>query len=446
MTSNGAKEKSVLGSVAALAAPMILGQAGQVLLQLTDTLMLGQVGPVALAGAGLAGNLMMFALYFAYGSLGAVAPRVGQLFGAGDTTQTGTAIRAAGRLGFLIGSLLLLILCGAAGGLSWLGQPPEVVAITREYLVLLGFSLLPAMLSLALGQSLEAVNRPWPVFGFLLLAVVLNAGLNYILIFGHLGFPAMGLAGAGWATLIARCVQLAGLLLWVRRDPALRVFWTSPKSDADKRETGKLFRLGLPIAGQDVLEGGAFAAGTLMLGWIGTVALAANQVTIAIASLAWMFPIALSTATGVRVAQAIGAGDPKTARRAGLAGIGAGTALMAGCAVIYLSAGRSLAALFTSDPDVLALAGTLVTIAGIYQISDAVQSISLGALRGLLDNRIPLVANAICYWVLSLPTVWLLAFPLGWGATGVWVGYLPWMALTGLFFFVRFLRRTRPAG
>lgn len=439
-------KKPVLLSLAALAAPMLLGQAGQVLLQLTDTLMLGHVGPVALAGAGLAGNIVMFGLYFAYGSLGAVAPRIGQLYGSGDALNTGTAIRAAGRLGLLIGSVLALVLCFAASGLGNLGQPPEVVAVTREYLVLIGLSMPPAMLALALGQAAEAVNRPWPVLAFLTLAVVINAGLNYIFIFGHFGFPAMGLTGAGWATLIARCVQLGGLLLWLRWDSALQIFRRPLESTSTRAETIRLFRLGLPIAGQDVLEGGAFAVGTLLLGWIGTVALAANQVTIAIASLAWMFPIALSTATGVRVAQAVGAGDRAGARRAGLAGIGSGALLMAACAAVYVSAGRSLASLFTSDPAVLDLAGLLVTIAGIYQISDAIQSISLGALRGLLDNRVPLLANAVCYLLLSLPTVWLLAFPLGWGAVGIWVGYLPWMVLTGVFFLFRFVRKTRPAG
>lgn len=183
-----------------------------------------------------------------------------------------------------------------------------------------------------------------------------------------------------------------------------------------------------------------------MLGWVGTTALAANQVTVGIASLAWMVPVSLSMATGVRVAQAAGAGDMESARRTGIAAILLGTAMMAVCAAFYVASGGWLARLFTDDPEVAALAGTLVSIAGIYQVSDVIQSVSLGALRGLLDNRVPMLANAVCYWALSLPTVWFLTFRCGWGAAGVWAGYLPWMVGTGLFFLVRFLRLTaRPS-
>jgi len=156
-----------------------------------------------------------------------------------------------------------------------------------------------------------------------------------------------------------------------------------------------------------------------------------------------MFPISLSLATGVRVAQEMGAGNRVGARRAGVVAIVLGTSLMAVCAVFYVGAGRWIATWFTPDPEVAALAGILVVIAGVYQISDAIQSVSLGALRGLIDNRVPAVANAICYWVLSLPTVYILTFHTGLGAAGVWIGYLPWMVLTGIFFLFRFLQKTR---
>jgi MATE family multidrug resistance protein len=231
------------------------------------------------------------------------------------------------------------------------------------------------------------------------------------------------------------------MALWVARGKTLKPFRFFSRRP-DPAILRNLFREGLPVAGQDVLEGGSFAVGSLMLGWVGTTALAANQVAISIASLAWMIPLSLSTATGVRVAQEIGAGDAGAARRAGIAGISLGTGVMAFCAVIYICGGRWFAGFFTSDKEIAAMAGMLVTIAGVYQISDAIQSISLGALRGLLDNRVPLLANAACYWLLSLPTVYFLTFVVGLGAAGVWLGYLPWMILTGIFFLRRFLRKT----
>jgi multidrug resistance protein, MATE family len=433
-----------------LAAPMLLGQAGQVLLQLVDTIMVGRVSATALGGAAVAGNLVMFGLYFAYGSLGAVAPKVAQAFSAyhqgtvREPAVIGRLVTSGSWLGAGIGIFLALVLTGITPLLGFLGQPPDVIEETGPYLLLIAWSLPWAMVSLVLGQSAEAMNRPWPVFIILGGTVLLNVALNALFIFGYAGFPAMGLTGAGLATLIARVAQVAALLLWLHWDRSwLRWELGTAPLRAWRLEGRELLREGLPIAGQDVLEGGSFALGTLMLGWISTAALAANQITIVIASLASMFPYALATATSVKVAHAIGCGDRQAARRSGVAGVALGVILMTGCTAIYLTVGPWLATFFTDDPEVLALSATLILIAGFYQISDAIQSISLGALRGMLDNRVPLIANAICYWGLSLPTVYLLTFSFGWGAIGVWVGYLPWMLLTGCFFLVRFWRQTR---
>jgi len=434
-----------------LAAPMLLGQAGQVLLQLTDTLLIGHVGAVELAAAALAGNFVMFALYFAYGAVGAVSPTIAQLHGAGDREGVSRTAEAGAGLALVIGGVIAVALTAVVPLLEHLGQPRDVAGAAWGYLLLIAWSMPGAILAVVLGQVAEAVDRPWPVFGFMFLAVVLNALLAWCLVFGHAGFPELGLAGAGWATFVARWAHALALAVWMLSDPRV----AGRRSTADGATQGgrrlvatiaRLLHQGLPLAAQDVLEGGAFAVGALMLGWVGTTALAANQVTVGIASLAWMVPVSLSMATGVRVAQAAGAGDLQAARRTGIAAMLFGTGLMAVCAVFYVAFGRWLAEQFTDDPEVAALAGTLVSIAGIYQVSDVIQSVSLGALRGLLDNRVPLLANAICYWALSLPTVWFLAFRCGWGAAGVWAGYLPWMVGTGLFFMVRFLRLTaRPS-
>ena len=443
--------RRIVVALLSLAAPMLLGQAGQVMLQLTDTLLIGHVGAVELAAASLAGNFVMFALYFAFGAVGAVSPTVAQRHGAGDREGVARAAQGGAVLALLVGGLIAVGLTAIVPLLEHLGQPREVAQTARIYLLLIAWSMPGAILAVVLGQVAEAVDRPWPVFGFMALAVGLNALLAWCLVFGRAGFPPLGLAGAGWATLVARWVHASALSVWLCCDPRVAVTRprdgaTSPRGGRGWTDVGRLFRQGLPLAGQDVLEGGAFAVGSLMLGWVGTTALAANQVTVGIASLAWMVPVSLSMATGVRVAQAAGAGDRETARRTGIAAMIMGTGLMMGCAAFYVAGGGALARLFTDDPEVAALAGTLVSIAGIYQVSDVIQSVSLGALRGLLDNRVPMLANAVCYWGLSLPTVWFLTFYCGWGAAGVWAGYLPWMVGTGLFFLLRFLRLTaRPS-
>lgn len=449
--SDGPALRRIIVPLVALAAPMLLGQAGQVILQLTDTLLIGHVGAVELAAASLAGNFVMFALYFAYGAVGAVSPSVAQRHGAGDREGVARTAHAGAMLALVVGGMIAVTLTATVPLLEHLGQPREVAEAARLYLVLIAWSMPGAILAVVLGQIAEAVDRPWPVLGFMALAVTLNALLAWCLVFGRAGFPPLGLAGAGWATLIARWIHAAALAVWMRSDPRVagrRMTGTESRSRMGDGglDLRRLFVQGLPMAGQDVLEGGAFAVGSVMLGWVGTTALAANQVTVGIASLAWMVPVSLSMATGVRVAQAAGAGDRQAARRTGIAAMLLGTGLMAVCAAFYVTGGRRLAGVFTDDPEVAALAGTLVSIAGIYQVSDVIQSVSLGALRGLLDTRVPMVANAVCYWALSLPTVWFLTFRCGWGAAGVWAGYLPWMVGTGLFFLARFLRLTaRPS-
>lgn len=431
--------RTILLPLLSLAAPMLLGQAGQVLLQLTDTLLIGHLGAVPLAGAALAGSFLAFAVYLSYGAVGAVSPMVAQAHGAADRAATATTARAGMVLSLAVGGAVAVMLSLLAPLLSHLGQPPEVATAARDYLLFLAWSMPAAILAIVAGQVAEAMDRPWPVFGFMAAAVALNALLAWCLIFGHAGLPGMGLAGAGLATFVTRWLHALALSAWVLSDRRL-----DPVAGADglAGTLRKLLVEGLPVAVQDLLEGGAFAVGAVMLGWVGTEALAANQVTVGIASLAWMVPVSLATATGVRVAQSAGSGDLATARRTGIASLVLGVAVMACCTVVYVGCGQRLARLFTDDTKVAEMAGTLVAIAGIYQISDAIQSVSLGALRGMLDNRVPMVANFVCYWVLSLPTVWWLTFRLGWGAAGVWAGYLPWTIATGLFFLVRFLRLT----
>jgi MATE family multidrug resistance protein len=431
-----------------LATPMLLGQAGQVLLQLTDTLLIGHLGAVPLAAAALAGNFVMFAFYFAFGAVGAVSPRVAQAHGANDRAEVARTAAAGVALALMVGVVIAVALSALVPLLPHLGQPPAVAEVARGYLLLIAWSMPGAVLAVVLGQVAEAIDHPWPVLGFMALAVVLNGLLAWCLVFGHAGFPPLGLFGAGWATFFSRWMHAAALAAWMLLHPRLIGGSMSRAPSFSRSWNGlagnvrELFAHGLPVAAQDVLEGGAFAVGAVMLGWAGTTALAANQVTVGIASLAWMVPVSLSMATGVRVAQAAGAGDLPAARRTGIVALLVGVALMTACAGVYVGSGARLARLFTDDAEVASLAGTLVTIAGIYQISDAIQSVSLGALRGLLDNRVPMIANAICYWALSLPTVWFLTFRCGWGAAGVWAGYLPWMVGTGIFFLVRFLRLT----
>ena len=271
----------IVVSLLALAAPMLLGQAGQVLLQLTDTLLIGHVGAVELAAASLAGNFVMFALSLAYGAVGAVSPTIAQLHGAGDRDGVSRTAEAGAWLALMIGGVIAVSLSGVVPLLEHLGQPPDVARAAWGYLLLIAWSMPGGILAVVLGQVAEAVDRPWPVFGFMVLAVVLNALLAWCLVFGHAGFPALGLPGAGLATFAARWMHAAALAVWMLSDSRVAGRRAADRGGLPRDLSvipaiGRLFRQGLPLAAQDVLEGGAFAFGALMLGWVGTTALAAK--------------------------------------------------------------------------------------------------------------------------------------------------------------------------
>jgi len=272
-------------------------------------------------------------------------------------------------------------------------------------------------------QFSEALKHPWVPTFVLLGGVLLNVLLNWVLIYGHWGAPAMGLEGAGWATLIARSVMLLVLLGYVLRAPAFRMFqparWTAVLS---RERFLRLVHLGWPVAVQHFFEVSAFAFAAIMMGWISADAIAAHQIAISCAALTFMFALGIGTAVCIRVGHAYGAAQFARTRRIGFGGIGLGAGIMGLFGVVLMVAGKPIAKLFVASPTVVDLTAKLLIVAAVFQIADGIQVVSISALRGLGDVRAPALIAVLAYWVLAVPLGAALAFPGQHGAVGIWIG------------------------
>jgi multidrug resistance protein, MATE family len=428
----------------ALAAPIIAGHLGQMLMGWADTLMVGHVGITELAACAFANTILAVALVFGFGIMSSVSVRASQAFGAGRGTHT--VYRAGLLLGGLLGALLCGIVLALLPVLTWFGQPHEVNIAVTPFLVLTAISVIPVMLFTASKSFSEALSRPWPAFWIVMGGVALNVVLNTIFIFGHFGLPALGLTGAGLATLIARIATVVVLLVFLSwsRDFRSRIRRSSDETSVAS-ELRALLRIGLPAGGQYLAEVGAFATASLMMGWISVGALAAHQIAITCAATTFMIPLGLGMAVTVRVGQAVGADRLDKVRPIAFGGLGMALVVMIVTALGFILCSRPLAALFVSDIDVLTLSASLLIIAGLFQLVDGAQIVTMSALRGLADVRVPMLLGIFSYWCVALPLSWLLTFRLDLGPTGIWMGLAAGLLVAAVLLGWRFLWKSSSA-
>ena len=427
-----------------LAAPITAGQVGQMLMGVTDTIMIGRVGTLALAACAFANNILILVAVAGYGVLTAVSIRVSHAHGAGESSVMARALHAGMGLSVFGGVAAALLLHWGFPVLHFTGQAPGVVEESRHYLLIVGWSLIPAWVAAAVRNYLEAQSRPWPAFWIMMGGVALNVVLNWVFIFGNLGAPAMGLTGAGVATLLSRIVSTLALVVFVgccRWGPPERwkpdlVWW---------REQWKLLRLGVPAGLQLVSEVGAFVAAALLIGWLGAIPLAAHQVAMTCASTAFMFPLGIALASTVRIAQANGAGRPELLRPIGAGSWGICVMLMGIFAFMFLVASEPIARVFVVEPDVIRLASSLLVIAGLFQLVDGIQVVGSGLLRGLRDTKGPMVITVAAYWVVALPLGAWLAFRWNMGARGIWIGLAAGLVVAASLLVRRFITKTTPS-
>ncbi|SHI92587.1 multidrug resistance protein, MATE family [Hymenobacter daecheongensis DSM 21074] len=414
-----------------LAYPVVLSQLGHVLVNVCDSVMVGQLGKVPLAAVSLGVSVNTVVLVLGLGMSMGITPLVAAANGKRDVPALGSLLVNGVWLSVLAGVVL------AAGGLliapllGYLNQPAEVVALAAPWVRVLFLSLLPLMVFQGFKQFAEGLGLTRQAMVLSILANVINALLCYVLIFGRFGLPALGLMGSAWATLIARVLMAALMAAYVLRARRLQPYraaagsWLQPA----RATLGRIFDLGAPIGVQMMFEMGAFSFSAIMIGWLGATSLAAHQIAINVASVTYMAASGIAAAATIRVGYFRGTGDAQGARQAGFTAYGLTFVFMGTMALILIMARHAVPHFYNHDPEVVAQAATLLLIAALFQVSDGLQVVGLGALRGLEDVKVPSVVALLAYWAVALPFGYWLGFKLDLGAIGVWVGLLTGLTL-----------------
>lgn len=407
-----------------LACPLVAGHLSHMLTALTDTVMVGQLGAVPLAAAALANTLMHLVIVFGFGMATAVAIQVSQARGAKDPAWARTSLLHGYFLGAGVGVVALLFGLLMLPLLPWLGQDPTVVEASPGYLLLIAVSIVPAVMGMMVKSHAEAMNRPWPPFWFIFGGALLNIFFNWLFIFGAMGFPAWGLEGAGVATLLSRFLVVAGLIYWCRVDKALRE-WVPQRWQwlPDWTELKALWKLGFPTSLQTVAQISALSASTLIIGSLGPEALAAHQVAIMCAATIFLVSMGLSQAVTVRIGENRGAGTFERIRPIVVSGWFIGLIVTIFSASSFLAFNQAIAQWFLPGSPAATVAASLLLVAAVFQLGDSMQIISVGALRGMSDVKFPAWISFLCSWFISLPSGWILAYPVGLGVIGVWWGF-----------------------
>jgi MATE family multidrug resistance protein len=432
-----------------LSLPIALTQLGQIAMMTTDLALVGRLGDKAVAASALAQIVLFVGFVLGMGLVSAVAPLAAQAFGAREPRMVRRALRVGLWASLILGVPLTAVCLQGEPLLLALGQEPEAAALAHDYLLGLCWCLVPGWWFIALRSFMGAVNRPEPALWITLVAVPANAALAYVLIFGAFGAPRLEIFGAGVATTIVN-LGMCAAGFWVcytqrpfRKYQVLGRFWRF-----DWPLLRRLIVVGAPIAGAFLIEYGLFAGAALMVGWIGTVELAAHQMALQIAAIVFMVPFGISMAATVRVGHAVGRSDPSGVRRAGLSAIVLGALFMAAMVVIIIAFRGTIPRIFLDPGEgnadtTLAIAATLLAVGATFFIVDGIQTVAAGALRGLNDTRVPMLFAAASFWLIGFSACYLLAFPAGLGVIGTWAGFTISIALYAGLLVWRFNALTR---
>jgi MATE family multidrug resistance protein len=417
-----------------LALPLIIAEVGWMSMGIVDTIMVGRLpdSAVAIGATGLGQSLYHSVAIFGGGLLLGLDTFVAQAYGRKDLHDARISLVNGLFLALALTPILMLAVSFWPPLMQHFGISAELVEPMRPFLHALNWGTLPLLTYFALRRYLQAENVVLPIMFALISANVVNAIGDWALIYGHLGLPAMGITGSGWATCVAR-IYMAGVLavtlLWVESKRSLPK-WTGAVR-IDLRRVTALLKLGAPAATQILLEIGAFAAATALVARLGPVPLSGHEIALNCAALTFMVPLGISSAAAVRVGQQLGRRDPAGARRAGWSAIVLGAGFMTCSGLVFVSIPTWIARLFSPDPVVIRTGARLLLVAAAFQLFDGLQTVATGALRGAGDTKTPMLANFVAYWLIGLPVGYLLCFKLGWGAVGVWIGLCAGLMMIG---------------
>ncbi len=431
-----------------LALPLIIAEVGWMSMGIVDTIMVGRLpdSAVAIGATGLGQSLYHSIAIFGGGLLLGLDTFVAHAYGREDLNDARLSLVNGLFLAFALTPILMFAVSFWPALMTRFGISLELVGPMRPFLSALNWGTLPLLAYFALRRYLQAVNVANPIMFALISANIVNLIGDWALIYGHLGFPAMGIAGSGWSTCIAR-IYMAGVLvitlLWVEAKRALPGWAHALRVDA--RRVWALLKLGAPAASQIIFEIGAFSAATALIAKLGPVPLSGHEIALNCAALTFMVPLGISSAAAVRVGQQLGRKDPAGAKRAGWSAILLGATFMTCSGLVFVSFPTVIARMFSPDPIVIRTGAKLLLVAAAFQLFDGVQTVSTGALRGAGDTKTPMLANFVAYWLIGLPAGYFLCFRLGWGALGIWIGLCGGLMLIGSALLFAWHKRVPPA-
>ncbi len=435
--------RTEIGATARLAGPIVGGQLAMTGLSFIDTVMAGRLSARDLAAVAVGGSVWSATGLFFLGVLMALPPSVAMLAGGGRERRVGPLARQGLWLSLGLAAVAVAVVCNARPLLGAFAVEPEIVPVVVGYLRAIAWGVPAWFAYLALRFVCEGLGDTRPVLYFGLLGLPVNALGNWVLMYGKLGFPALGAVGCGYATAIVWWTQLAALALYVGLRPRFRRLHLLARLDPPRRAAlGELLRVGLPIGVAIFVEASLFAMAALVIGSLGTVAVAGHQVALNFVAVTFMVPLGISMAATVRVGRAAGARDAAALRRAAGVGVGLAMAAQAVHAVVMVALPRRIAGLYTGDPQVIAAAAELLLLAAVFQLSDGLQASAAGCLRGLKDTRAPMGITLLAYWLIGFPLGYALAVGRGWGAPGMWIGLIAGLTLAALLLAARLYRVT----
>lgn len=436
--------KEEYGALTKLGIPITIGQLGITLQNIVDNMMVGQHSTEELAAAGFVNNMFILALLLTVGYSAGAVSHIGSLYSQGKKLRIVEILKSSIIADLLQGMIIVAILVGLYYGLPFMGQPDELVPIMRPYLVIQILSLPFMVATGAFKQFTDSINDTEVAMGVMLAGNVWNIFWNWVLIFGKLGFPEMGIEGAAWATFSSRALMLVlNVLIFVfmPRYKKYRLHWK--EAQVKKNDLLSLNRLGWPIAIQMGIETASFSLVAIVLGWMGTTTLAAHQVMVNISSMLFMFYVGIGNAVSIRVSNYSGLKDVRGVRHAAFAGYEMIVASGIVLSILVFSFRRELSFMFTDSEEVADIVSLLAYPLIMYQVGDSMQINFANALRGLGDVKMLMRYSIIAYIIISLPMSYILGVTLNWGAFGVWMGFPFGLTTAAVLYLRRFLRVTR---
>jgi len=427
-----------------VAIPVVLSQAGQMTVQLADNMMVGHVGTTELAAASFANSIHVLGFVVGLGITFGATPLIGNAFGQNNFKEAASVLHNSLWGNGLISVILVAIMWAASYLMPYMGQPEEVVKAAIPYYRILVLSMVPFMFFFTGKQFMEGLGNTHIAMVITLLGNLVNIGLNYLWIFGKLGFPAWGLNGAGYATLVSRIVMTLGFAWAIYRQPHFRrYFYLIDIKTLTVKNISVFFRTGLPIGLQMLAEVTLFSIAAVMMGWLGEIQLAAHQIALNISMISFMIASGISSGTTIRVSHQLGSKNFVEMEKAGIASLHMVIAFMSTTAILFFIFRHQLPLMFTNDPGVISAAAHLLIFSALFQIFDGSQVVLLGSLRGLADVNKAFLMALFTYLGIGLPLTYILGFVLKLEGPGVWSGLAISLALAATFFFVRFKRKCR---